>query len=315
MSLQKKITDLMLHAALAERIAFTWQKVIDTHGEDKATQFYTHLGLNHLPKKSFDHEGLTLSREPKEHEKLAVKGVAQAQESNKEAIGSMLLNLRQQLISDGLEGIAKLSPASYHELTLQASPEFRLSLRDRLIETYRQGRDLITRELTGLPKGRHVPTESELKFRELGVFIKQDDDDDFDDLDTLTNLTNSRIANDVQSRLIAAASRYRLLGLTAGPLINAVTNEITTGSVSYIDRAATGLANRVINIGRSDEMQERSDDIDRYEQSALLDQNVCDPCAADDGQTSSSPDDLPGGPNPDCLGSDYCRCFVVAITN
>jgi hypothetical protein len=138
-------------------------------------------------------------------------------------------------------------------------------------------------------------------------------EDEFDSLDLLTDLTISRVTNDVQSRIIAAAARYSLLGQTGAGLISAVTNEINTGSVSYIDRAATGLANRVINIGRGDEMQNRSDEIDRYEQSALLDQSVCEPCAADDGKTASDPDDLPGGPNPDCFGSDYCRCFIVAI--
>lgn len=308
MSLQKKITDLMLHAALAERIAFTWQKVIDTHGEDKATQFYTHLGLNHLPKKSFDYDGLALSREPKEHEKLAVKGVAQAQESNKEAIGSILLSLRQQLISDGLKGIAKLSPASYHELILQASPEFRISLRDRLVETYVEGQQLVIQELNAQSKPKGInQLICPIRFKRI------DEDDEFDDLDTLTDLTNSRITNDVQSRLIAAASRYRLLGLTAGPLINAVTNEITTGSVSYVDRAATGLANKVINIGRSDEAQSRSDQWGSAEYSALLDANVCGPCAEEDGQEATNEDDLTSTPNPECEGGDWCRCFHVFV--
>lgn len=310
MSLQKKILDLRLHAALAERIAFTWQKAIDTHGEDKATQFYTHLGLNHLPKKSFDYDGLTLSREPKEHEKLAVKGIAQAQESNKEAIGSILLGLRQQLISDGLEGIAKLSPANYHELTLQASSEFRTGLRDRLIEVHLRGRQLVATEMA---RNRTPTPEQASRFLHLFSMEVKQQEDDFDDLDTLTDLTNSRVTNDVQSRLIAAASRYRLLGLTAGALINAVTNEITTGSVSYIDRAATGLANKVINIGRSDEAQSRSDQWGRVEYSALLDANVCGPCAEDDGQEAANEADLTPTPNPECEGGDWCRCFHVFV--
>lgn len=307
MSLQAKILNLKLEAALAVRHANGWQKLIDLYGEDRATAFYTHLGLNHLPKKSFDYEGLTLSREPKEHETLAVKGVAQAQESNKEAIGSILLGLRQQLIPDGLSGIAKLSPASYHELILQASPEFRISLRDRLMSVYRSGRRLVDRELADqkLLAGKSTPQEY--------LAMKDDDSGDFDDLDTLTDLTISRIANDVQSRLIAAASRYRLLGLTAGPLINAVTNEITTGSVSYIDRAATGLANKVINIGRSDEAQSRNDQWGRVEYSALLDANVCGPCAEDDGQEATNEDDLTPAPNPECEGGDWCRCFHVFV--
>src|ERR1051326_9476611 len=88
-----------MDALVAARHASFWQKAIDEHGEEKATRFYTHLGLNHLEKKSYEWEGLTLSREPKEHEKIAVKGIHGAQESAKESIGKILLNLREELIA------------------------------------------------------------------------------------------------------------------------------------------------------------------------------------------------------------------------
>lgn len=293
MSLQDKILKLRMDALVAARHAQFWQHAIDVHGPDKATAFYTHLGLNHLERKSFDYDGLTLSREPKEHEKVAVKGVAQAQESAKQSIGKVLLDLRSELVADGLKRISKVKPAGYHELVLQAPDATRVDLSERLVAVHRQGRMLVAAE--------------------LGQKASAPDADEFDSLDLLTDLTTSRVTNDVQSRIIAAAARHSLLGQTGATLIAAVTSEIATGSVGYIDRAATGLANRVINIGRSDEMRNRSDEIDRYEQSALLDQSVCEPCAADDGKTASDPDDLPGGPNPSCLGSDYCRCFIVAI--
>jgi hypothetical protein len=292
MSLQGKVLNLKLNAALAVKHAHGWQRLIDLYGEEKATEFYKHLGLNHLEKKSYEWEGLTLSREPKEHEKIAVKGVANAQESAKESITKVLLSLREELIKDGLKGIKKLEPATYHELTLQASKESRLDLRDRLVKVHRQGRVLVAAELG---KKEAVP------------------EDDFDDLDLLTDLTDSRVANDIQSRIIAAATRFRLLGLTGNELLSAVQNEITAGSVTYIDRASRGLANKVINIGRSDEAERRSDDWDRVEYSALLDANVCEPCAGEDGKTASNEDDLQDTPNPDCLGGDMCRCFHVWI--
>lgn len=319
MSLQEKILSLKLNAAIAVRHANGWQKLIDLYGEDKATAFYTHLGLNHLEKKSFEYEGLMLSREPKEHEKLAVKGVHGAQESAKESISTILLNLRNDLITMGLKRIKKLKPATYHELTLEAAASFRDDLRERLMRVHRQGRMLVAAELgrgksSEFPALYGEPARVEVKGRAVaGSAFKAAAEDDFADLEELVDLTGSRVANDVQSRIIAAAQRYRLLGLTGAELETAIQNEITAGSVSYIDRASTGLANRVINIGRGDEMRNRADEIDRYEQSALLDQNVCDPCFADDGQTANSPDELPGGPNPSCLGTDLCRCFVVAI--
>jgi hypothetical protein len=293
MSLQEKVLNLKLNAALAVKHAQGWQRLIDLYGEQKATEFYTHLGLNHLEKKSLEWEGLQLSREPKEHEKIAVKGVAGAQESAKESIGKILLNLRETLIADGLKAIKKLKPATYHELTLHAPKESRGDLRDRLISIHKQGRMLVAAELG---KKEAIPEE-----------------DEFDDLDLLTDLTGSRVANDVQARIIDAAARYSLLGLSGQELIDAVQKEITAGTVTYIDRASRGLANKVINIGRSDEAERRSDEWDRVEYSALLDQNVCDPCAAEDGDTASNEDDLQPAPNPECLGGDLCRCFHVWI--
>lgn len=320
MSLQEKVLSLKLEAALAVKHARGWQRLIDLYGEDKATEFYKHLGLNHLEKKSFEWEGLKLSREPKEHEKIAVKGIANAQESSKEAIGKILLSLREQLIQDGLKGIRKLKPATYHELILEASSESRTDLRDRLIRIHRQGRLLVERELGNL-KGthhRHDPQWAEpllcADCAAMPALTKEAlSDDEFDALDDLTDLTDARIANDVQSRITAAATRFSLLGLTGSELETAIQNEITAGSVTYIDRAATGLANKVINIGRTDEAQNRRDEWGRVEYSALLDQNVCGPCASEDGQEADSEADLTPTPNPECEGGDWCRCFHVFV--
>jgi hypothetical protein len=292
-SLQAKVLSLKLEAAVASRHAAFWQKLIGEHGEEKAAAFYTHLGLNHLEKKSIDWEGLRLSREPKEHEKIAVKGIAGAQESAKEEVTGILLALRTHLISDGLKGIKKLKPSTYHELTLQVTLGIRESLRDRLIKIHRQGRLLVAAELG----------------KKAGV----DNEDEFDDLDTLTDLTDARVINDVQSRITAAATRFALLGLTGAALLSAIQDELNAGSVSYIDRASQGVANKVINIGRSDEAQSRKSEWERIEYSALLDANCCEICAAADGQESVDGSELDPAPNPDCLGSDLCRCFWVYI--
>jgi hypothetical protein len=292
MSLQAKVLNLKLQAARAAKHALWWEKQIHTHGEEKAEAFYKHLGLNHIEKKSYEWEGLKLSREPKEHEKICVKGIADAQESAKNRIGTILLSLRKELISDGLKGISRLKPAEYHELVLSASSESRSDLRDRLLATYKQGRNLIAIEL-----GDRKATAKK----------------EFDELDTLTDLTDARVANDVQSRIIAAATRFRLLGLIGQTLLAAISAEIEAGSVSYIDRASTGLANKVISIGRGDEAQDRKDDWVRVEYSALLDQNVCSPCAAEDGKEAADEEDLTPTPNPDCLGGDWCRCFHVYV--
>lgn len=290
MSLQAKILNLKLEAALALRHAQGWQKLIDLYGEDKAQAFYLHLGLNHLPRKSFDYDGLTLSREPKPHEALQVKAIASAQESSRERISNLLLAIRNELVDDALQRIEKLSASNYHKLIVMVSDNDREQLRDAVTATFNDGRLLIAAQ-----RG-----------------IKQSDDDDYEDeLDNLTDVTASRLANDVQARITGAASRYALLGVTGTALINSVTNDIRSGSVSYIDRAATGLANRTINLGRSAEAANH--DWERVEYSALLDTNACGPCVDADGETAQDESQLTPAPNPECEGYDNCRCFHVWV--
>lgn len=310
MSLQEKVLKLRMDAVIAARHAAFWQKAIDTHGETKATAFYTHLGLNHIEKKSFDFDGLTLRREPRETEKIAVKGVSQAQASSKEKIGTILLKLREELILDGLKGIKKLEPATYHELTLTASPEIRQSLRDRLLKVYKQGRLLVIQELV---KAKTLQSDFNSADPPILYFKDAVRDEEFDLLDDLVDLTDSRVVNEVQVRIAAAAARHRLLGLTGAAFWKAVEDEVRLGSVSYIDRAATGAANKSINIGREDEAQDRKGQWETIEYSSILDSNCCDICAAADGQESADGSDLDPAPNPDCLGMDWCRCFWVYI--
>lgn len=294
MSLQEKVLHLKLRGAMAVRHALWWEKQIQIHGETKATAFYTHLGLNHLEKKSIEWEGLTLSREPNEAEKICVKGIAQAQESAKELVGTVLLSLRTELIDQGLSRIKKLTPANYHALILTPSDGSRHDLRERLLKVYKRGRSLVAAELRGKKEAIEL--------------------DEFELLDDLVDVTDSRIANEVQARIISAAARYRLLGLVGSALWKAVETEIQAGSVSYIDRAASEAGHKVVALGRYAEMRDREDSIARYEYSSLLDVNTCSSCASEDGKEAFSPDDLAETPNVSCDGGGYCRCFIIAIS-
>lgn len=288
--LTEKIQQLKSEAATAGRIAAFWEQKIAEHGEIKVEAFYHSLFPN--GKKSIEWEGLKLSRQPTAAEQLCVKSVASAQETAKERVTTVLLKARTELIAEGLKGIQNLAPADYHVLTLSVTADLRQKLRDGLLVVYQQGRDSLASQLS----------KKQAEF-----------DTEFDELDDLVDVSDARVANDVQSRIIAAAARFTLLGLAGAALQKAIRDEIQAGSVSYIDRAATGLANRVINIGRTDEGDARRDEWDRVEYSALLDANVCSPCAAEDGTTAASEEDLTPVPNPDCAGGDWCRCFHIFI--
>lgn len=290
-TLQEKVLQLRLEAAAAKRLADWYDTAIVTHGIARVEHFYTkQLGLNHIERK-VEWEGLQLRRQPRSTEQLAVKGVAVAQNEAQGHLSAILLDLRALLVRDGLQAIVALEPADYHKLVLDADDAHRLRLRKQLLTVYRQGRSLVAIELK---------TKA------------TDDDDEFDELDTLVDVTDARIANDVQARIIAATARYTALGLVGDALLKAVSDDVNSGSTAYIDRTATGLANRTLSIGRSDEAA--THDIERVEYSALLDNNVCSPCAAEDGRIAANEDQLQPAPNPECEGSDYCRCFLVYIT-
>jgi len=297
-SLQAKVIQLKLEAAMAVRVANGWQKLIDTHGEVNATDFYSkHLGLNHLEKKSVTWEGLTLYREPKEHEKLCLKSIAQAQESGKESVGQVLLSAREELIDQGMKKVKKLDSSTYHELVINVTKDTTSQLKSELETVLLKGKSLVISELS----------------RQKAADDPEIDDDDEEEVDHLSDLTGARVANDVQSRITAAITRFALLGLVGSALYDAVRNEVETGSVSYVDRAAQGATNKVLNFGRAKEARARKEDWTTVEYSAILDSNSCDPCASQDGEQASDESDLTPTPNPDCLGTDLCRCFHVFI--
>lgn len=294
--LANKVDQLKHEVIVADRIASFWQKQIEFYGEQKAEAFYRKLGLNHLETKQFEWEGLTLSREPTDIEKLCIKSVAAAQDTSRATINRILSVLRTDLINQGMKDVKTLAPADYHSLVLDIPADNRTTLRNYLDRVFIQGERLVAAELA----------KQQIK---QGNMTSGDDDL----LDELTDLTTSRVANDVQARITAAAARYSLLGLSGSELWKAVEDDLKVGSVSYIDRASTGLANRVINLGREREAEDSKDEIDHVEYSAILDQNTCGPCSEADGETATNEDDLTPAPNPDCEGGDWCRCFHVYI--
>jgi hypothetical protein len=303
MTLAGKIDRLNIDAVAAKRLADFWQRQIDVYGEAKATAFYKHLGLNHLETKSVEWEGLKLSREPNEVEKLCIKSISQAQDAGKASIVKILSGVRLVLIDAAMKAIKKLTPATYHELILTARETDRVDVRAQLDRVFENGRKLVAFEIVR-QKGKSVVAGN--------AFYKQAEEDK-DALDSLADLTNSRVANDIQSRVTAAASRFTLLGLTGKALWDAVQKEVGEGSTGWLERASQGVANKVLNMGRSAEAEDRKDEWERVEYSAILDTNVCSPCSLDDGQTSTNEADLSPAPNPECEGGDWCRCAHIYI--
>lgn len=300
MSLQDKVKDLYRTSLIGARHAAFWQKAIDTHGEEAATAFYTHLGLNHLEQKSIQYEGLTLHREPTELEKrINLKAISDAFVQGEQQLVNQLLVLRDKLITDAGKGIIKLSPADYHTLVLDPPKQATEDLKETLEQIYARGRKLVLDELRaqGASDLGDIgdPTETELEF-----------------LSDLGDVTVSRVANDVQSRAIGGAASLVVLGLAGSGLLTRLTDDLQAGSVSYINNAAAEADHAALGLGRDAEGSNRSDVIKEAIYSAILDESVCGPCEEADGETGD-PGEITAAPNPSCEGSARCRCLHVYV--
>lgn len=193
-----------------------------------------------------------------------------------------------------MKTIKELPPADYYTLTL--TPSSSADLRASLESVFKAGRRLVAQELSG--QKRAIPLLT---------------DGDEDEIDEITDLAVSRVVNDTQAKIAEAVARYRLMGLRGEVLWQAVDDEMERGSVAYIERLARGTSAKVLSFGRTREAQDRNDEWRTVEYSALLDPNVCGPCAADDGQSAADESDLTPAPNPECEGGDFCRCFHVYV--
>lgn len=330
MSLQSKVLKLKLEAALAVKHAQGWQRLIDLYGEERATAFYTHLGLNHLgtttrrvkcqgcdgerktcarcrgfgyievESKSVEWEGLTLHREPTELEKrINLKAISDAFVQGEQQLVNQLLVLRDKLITDAGLGIIKLSPADYHTLVLDAPKQATEELKETLERIYAQGRKLVLDELRA---------QGATDLGDIGDAAE----DDLEFLSNLGDVTVSRVANDVQSRAIGGAAGLVVLGLAGGALVSRLTDDLQAGSVSYINNAAAEADHAALGLGRDAEGSNRSDIVQEIYYSSLLDDAACENCVAVDGETGSIEEITPA-PNPSCLGGARCRCIHVYV--
>lgn len=270
-------------------------------------------------RRSFEWQGLTLSRQPTELEQRVLKPIAKAQESGREKVARLLLTAREALIEEAVMELQGLSSAEYHTLVLAAPAKTVKDVRKALDAVYADGRALVNEELTGDANRARLPVRVG-QFRGVPVWQMNGnghrsidvDDDDETELDELSATSVSRLVNDVQSRAIDIATKAAVL-LSGAELLDKITSDLNATSTGYVTGNATGAANTALSVGRDREMSERADEIERYEYSAILDANLCEQCEPNDGLSAADPGELPEVPYAYCLGGALCRCFIVAV--
>jgi hypothetical protein len=134
-------------------------------------------------------------------------------------------------------------------------------------------------------------------------------------LDPLAVNLESKL-NGFSSRLVVESDRLRVTletthhGAVGKALGDALLKVLGARSI------AAGVVSTALFSGMGATFEENAAIVGGFEYSSVLDGGTCDVCASLDGSTYESwdaiQDVLPnGGPNPDCLGGDRCRCRAV----
>ncbi|MEN6601774.1 MAG: DUF935 family protein [Bryobacteraceae bacterium] len=136
-----------------------------------------------------------------------------------------------------------------------------------------------------------------------------------DPLGVYADATVSEVTNTLTQRAANAALDWmrRPGDLHKGEIIRKIEGELDAQSDKWIDGAASKGTNEAFADGRSEGYEAHKDEISNVYYSALLDMNTCEACAAADGQSGRTPDEIPAVPNPDCEGGDKCRCVHIFI--
>lgn len=110
-------------------------------------------------------------------------------------------------------------------------------------------------------------------------------------------------------------ARFGVISEALGAFITFLGTQLGLLTSAAPEQAAAGATARATGAGRYEAMAEAP--VSAVYVSALLDSNVCGPCAEDDGQTFATVAEarqaFPNGPNPACEGWERCRCLLVAI--
>lgn len=250
-------------------------------------------------KKTFEFNGLTLSREPTELEKPILKAIADSYDSGKDALTRIILDIKRDLVNQAVDSIKKRSDSDVFTLTLTPPKNAYKQVAKIIMLAVQMGGDQISEDA------------DRAKNWKGGGWLTKSIVDDL--IRRLVELTVSRIINEVQTAAINIFTALGVLGLDADEIEQRMREELDDRSDKPFEAYARQAINEAVNAGRREEMDARSDEIEKYVYSAILDQNTCSPCEGWDGEEASSQDQLPETPNEECEGMSNCRCFIIAV--
>jgi len=250
-------------------------------------------------KKTFEFDGLTLSREPNAVESLIdLKSLVADLDTQSQNLETALLKYRANLIEQAIAAADKLDERTIFTLTLERNEKLAKFIEKSLRASFEKGRAQIVREINAQKAESNFErkdlTEDELKAK----------------LTTLSDSVLAKLINEIQSR---AVNIFVALKLAGNFTLELLKEKLSGESTAFVSQTARNASNLAIQSGRTDEIGNQAENWQRVQYSAILDRNTCDYCDAADGMESTDEADLPEVPNPECLGGSNCRCFIVVI--
>jgi hypothetical protein len=287
----------------------------DAKASNEAKKLIATVEPKLLPeKKTFEFEGLTLSREPNEIEKLIdLKSLVSDLDAQSESLTTSLLKYRDALINQAVSAAKDLDNQTIHTLTLERNEKLAKFVGKSLGEAFQIGRAQIIREINAQQEknkslGKDVfPNFQFLHLKELS------DDDLREKLAGLSDSVIAKLLNEIQSRTINAFTALKLLGWEAGGFFDELKKRLVGESTSFVSQTSRNAANAAIMQGRKEEIEAQADNWERVQYSAILDKNTCPACKAEDGKEADAETKLVPVPNSNCDGGSNCRCFHVVI--
>lgn len=256
-------------------------------------------------KKTFDFDGLTLSREPNEIEKLIdLKSLVSDLDAQSESLENSLLKYRDALINQAVSAAKDLDSQTIHRLTLERNEKLARTVNKSLQESYETGRAQIIREINAQKSAKNL---SNLEFKDLSL------DELKEKLRGVSDSVIAKLLNEIQSRAVNIYVALKLLGFEAGDFFDELKKRLLGESSAFVSQTSRNAANLVIQTGRRDEIEAQTENWDRIQYSAILDKNTCPACKKEDGKEAENESELEDVPNPYCDGQANCRCFHVVI--
>lgn len=249
-------------------------------------------------KKKYEHDGMTLSREPTELEKsIDLKAIHDSYEAS--SLIKVCQSIRKDLIKQAISSIGMRTDADIYTLTLMPPMDAYKRVSKEIERAVHAGGGQINRAALMNGKAGFWTMHTKALIDDL--------------IRRLVELTVSRIINEVQTAAANVWAMLGILGLERTEIENRMREELESRSDAPYERIANQGVIAAVNAGRREEMDARKDEIERYVYSAILDKNTCTTCEDWDGAEASDPSELPDTPNPECEGGGSCRCFCIAI--